>query len=248
MGQMSSDSERRFDRDAGGTWLSLKVRHANCWTIEASERSGVDLFAHTMYPVDDDRVRGRFTVAGPTVDDVDDCVESIRDSPLTASVVEAPPQSTGWWTEGGGAHRTLFVEYNAANCLGAAFAARGLIHDGPVRMSDGVEHWRVCGVGGRARLCAALDDLRADHDADIEVTAIGSPKAIAPVSNPDPLSPRQREILELARRRNYYAWPREATTADLAAELGVTKPTALEHLRKAEAKLLGSNESRQPRE
>lgn len=245
---MSSDSETGLDRDAGGTWLSLKVRHENCWTIEASERSEVDVFAHTMYPVADGRVRGRFTVVGPTVDTVDDCVESVRGSRLTASVVEAPPRNAGWGAEGGGARRTLFVEYDAAHSLGAAFASRGLIHDGPVRVSDGVEHWRVCGAADRARLLSALDEMRSEHGADIEVTAIGSPKAVAPASNLDALSPRQREVLELARRRNYYAWPREATTADLAAELGVTKPTALEHLRKAEAKLLGSGEGRPRRE
>ncbi|MDX1748003.1 MAG: helix-turn-helix domain-containing protein, partial [Halobacteriales archaeon] len=43
---------------------------------------------------------------------------------------------------------------------------------------------------------------------------------------------------ELARERGYYAWPRGTTAADLATDLGVSKSTVLEHLRKAEARLL----------
>ena len=48
----------------------------------------------------------------------------------------------------------------------------------------------------------------------------------------------EREAFETARTDGYYEWPREATTRELAAELDVSKTTYLEHLRKAEAKLL----------
>jgi predicted DNA binding protein len=52
------------------------------------------------------------------------------------------------------------------------------------------------------------------------------------------LSPRQREVIQLARRSGYYAHPKETTAGDLAAELGVTTSTIHEHLHKAEEKLL----------
>jgi len=51
------------------------------------------------------------------------------------------------------------------------------------------------------------------------------------------LSERQREVFKLARRRGYYEWPREVSATELAEELDVSKATALEHLRKAEAKI-----------
>jgi DNA-directed RNA polymerase specialized sigma24 family protein len=54
-------------------------------------------------------------------------------------------------------------------------------------------------------------------------------------------STRQREVLELARRRGYYAHPREVMANELAAELGVTTSTVHEHLHKAEAKLLDTS-------
>ena len=52
------------------------------------------------------------------------------------------------------------------------------------------------------------------------------------------LSPRQREVFQLARQSGYYAHPKAATASDLADELGVTTSTVHEHLHKAEQKLL----------
>lgn len=50
----------------------------------------------------------------------------------------------------------------------------------------------------------------------------------------------EREVFEAARRYGYYEWPREITADTLAADIGISKVTVLEHLRKTEAKLLDS--------
>ena len=54
------------------------------------------------------------------------------------------------------------------------------------------------------------------------------------------LSPRQREALLTAVETGYYRIPRDATTDDVAARLGVERRTAEEHLRRAENKLLSA--------
>lgn len=54
------------------------------------------------------------------------------------------------------------------------------------------------------------------------------------------LTPRQREVLTLAVKTGYYELPRETTTEALAGELGVTRRTAEDHLRRAERKLIVS--------
>lgn len=54
----------------------------------------------------------------------------------------------------------------------------------------------------------------------------------------DRLSPRQRRALDAAHDLGYYDVPRRATHADVAEELGCSKSTASEHLRKAEAHLV----------
>ncbi|SEJ19672.1 HTH DNA binding domain-containing protein [Halohasta litchfieldiae] len=59
----------------------------------------------------------------------------------------------------------------------------------------------------------------------------------------DSLTPTQREVFDLARKEGYYEWPRGTSTRELAELSGVSKTTLLEHLRKAEAKLLNPQET-----
>jgi len=55
---------------------------------------------------------------------------------------------------------------------------------------------------------------------------------------PAALSPRQYEIVTAAIEAGYYDWPRRMEAEEIAAQLDITHPTFLEHLRKAERKLL----------
>lgn len=52
------------------------------------------------------------------------------------------------------------------------------------------------------------------------------------------LTERQREVLSAAKRLGYYEVPRRATTKDVAKELGISKATTVEHIRKAERRLI----------
>lgn len=52
------------------------------------------------------------------------------------------------------------------------------------------------------------------------------------------LTERQYEVIELALESGYFEWPRETTSEELAGELEISRTTLLEHLRKAESKLL----------
>lgn len=52
------------------------------------------------------------------------------------------------------------------------------------------------------------------------------------------LSSRQAEVVQLALSEGYFDWPRGIDAEELADRLGVAHSTALEHLRKAEKKLI----------
>ncbi|WP_137285727.1 helix-turn-helix domain-containing protein [Halorussus salinisoli] len=54
----------------------------------------------------------------------------------------------------------------------------------------------------------------------------------------DDLTDRQREVIQTAYDEGYYEVPREVTTGDIAAELGVDPSTVAEHLQRAERNLL----------
>ena len=55
-----------------------------------------------------------------------------------------------------------------------------------------------------------------------------------------PLTDRQRDVASEALARGYYDWPRGINNGDLADELGISRATLHEHLRKAERKLLSA--------
>ena len=52
------------------------------------------------------------------------------------------------------------------------------------------------------------------------------------------LTQMQKKSLEFAISCGYYMWPRKTTATKLAKRLGISKTTFLEHLRKAEAKII----------
>ena len=54
------------------------------------------------------------------------------------------------------------------------------------------------------------------------------------------LTDKQREIIIAAKRSGYYEYPRKIDAGGLANTVGVTKATAIEHLRKAEGRLMAS--------
>ena len=52
------------------------------------------------------------------------------------------------------------------------------------------------------------------------------------------LTERQYEVIERALDAGYFEWPRDITSEELAADMDISRATLLEHLRKAESKLL----------
>lgn len=85
----------------------------------------------------------------------------------------------------------------------------------------------------REDLRAMIDDFNQIGTVTLgKVTELGKSKSM--------LTDRQLEVVTCALEEGYFEWPREISSEELADELGINRTTALEHLRKAQSKLLTS--------
>jgi predicted DNA binding protein len=122
-----------------------------------------------------------------------------------------------------------------------AFAQESIVVIPPVVYTDtGAAVFEV--LGDPDDLRALLDGLPASVETTVE--RLGEyDRRRAPETV---LTDRQREVVVTATELGYYDVPRDATVADVAAELDITDSTVSAHLRKAEAAVMGEVLPSQP--
>lgn len=224
-----------------GTRLLLNIWHPDCWTLQVTKEIPAGLLGHGVHNVEG-KAQGRFTAYAESEATLEDLLAAVETSPLTESMTLLPDAHEGGLNirVTGYATHELVVVYELTNSINDPLVSRGFIPDAPVRMYDGREYWPVVvATEDREEIQRRLDEIEEEHGAEIKMEHICSPrKRLGSGMLPhDPLSDRQREVIDLARQMGYYTWPRSASASDLAEELGIAESTLLEHLRKAEAKL-----------
>ena len=252
-----SDTGETAPRNPAGTRLTLDLWHPNCWAIEATDGAGGGILAHAVYTAPEtepgveagtraETVNGLFTAYGESAGAVDVLLGRIRDSDLAGEVLELRERFDADRTRAPGAvTREFFLEYDPGEMACPTLLEHGFVHSAPIRIEAGRETWQVCFAAERTALDDALDRVREDAGAEVSVESVTT----AGVDHSEwdrrlgTLTPAQREAFEHAREAGYYRWPREASTRELAEGLGISKTTLLEHLRKAEAKFLGPDDS-----
>lgn len=234
---MTEGNTRRSDH--GGTHLELDVWHPDCWTLAVTRDTDVGLVARGLYTVKDE-VHARFTVYGETEEAVENLVEAARDSSRTDAVRELEGQLGDQFVSmPGRATRELLVVYPNERSIYQPLVSREFVPSETIDIRDGREYWTVVVDEDRTEIKRRLDRIRAEMDADIEVVRVISSGGIGSrQDDADELSPRQATVVRRAFSLGYYEWPRQVTAADLAADLDISKATVLEHLRKAESKVL----------
>ena len=112
----------------------------------------------------------------------------------------------------------------------------------PLRYEDGGKLVRVLTLDA-ANLTRFYEDVRGSFDVTVrskrEVRAVAQDRPLLAPDAPA-LSDRQAEAISAAWDEGYYERPRETTTTALAAAMGVDRRTFEEHLRRAEAKVVGA--------
>lgn len=90
-------------------------------------------------------------------------------------------------------------------------------------------------VGPEADIHGVIEDI--PPEIEVEIEAVGGPE-VQDSGVLSKLSDRQFEALEVGIASGYYDVPRQATSEDVARQMGCQPSTASEHLRKAETKLV----------
>ncbi|MBX0284979.1 helix-turn-helix domain-containing protein [Haloarcula salinisoli] len=229
------------------TWLTLDLWHPNCWAIKATGETTGGVLAHSIYtsPKTDGnhsgKVKGLFTAFADDEPAVNDLLDAIRDSEHAGELSELQERFGRERNAPGNVVREFFLEYDPDDMVCPTLLEHGFVHNAPVRIENGREEWQVCFVDERSQIDDALERVREQAGAEVTVDSITTGEAAATTARDqrlDTLTAKQRDVFEHAREAGYYEWPRQCDTRELADDLGVSKTTLLEHLRKAEAKLL----------
>jgi predicted DNA binding protein len=127
------------------------------------------------------------------------------------------------------------AQRDADATLVAPFLGTGVVVVPPV-VYRGDRRVDVSVVGSTGALDDALDGLPSGVEMDVVRIRDYTGRVAEPAAE---LSPRQRDALAAAVELGYYGDPRDASVGDVAERLGCSTGTAAEHLRKAEATVLG---------
>jgi predicted DNA binding protein len=227
--------------------VTVDIWHPSCWTLETTREVDAGLYAHTTIPLKHNS-SGLYTFYGHSQEALNALIGSVRESALTESVTVLSRPPINPESLQGSTTQPVLVEFESSLSIKQAFTSRGFIHYGPTRHEQGREQRSLIVRTDRRTLQQQLAEIEDEYSADITLLKLATASSAynTPPSNNDQttikggghLTVRQREAFLLARSWGYYEYPRETTARELAAELGISKTTLLEHLRKAEAKLL----------
>ena len=110
-----------------------------------------------------------------------------------------------------------------------------LIYDMPYYADPGVIRMSCIGEGEPIRKLVGLIGILGNVE---KVSFTGA--AFSEFNILNVLTDKQKEILLAAKKNGYYEYPRKVNTQQLSEKLGISKATTVEHLRKAEMRLMNS--------
>ena len=213
----------------------LRVRYEGDWTADLVE---YDVFGEFLAST----FRNREYVGIMTLEtrDLEATIAVIRDHETVSSVEVVERYAPN---AGNKMAATLFIrgrltEFTPLQTL----LYEGFLPIGPTALEDGRECFDLL-LSDREELSRAVELLKEFGPVSIERVSRDFSRQVIPSAAGwqellASFPPRQREVLNTAFERGYYEIPRETTLEEIADEVGITKTTASNHLRKAEGRVV----------
>lgn len=143
-----------------------------------------------------------------------------------------------WWEQvsGSGSGYVYLIEMTATDRSGpTAPATDEVLPANHLEIGDRGFTFDISGTQEGIR-----DVIAGFEDADIDVALQGLRDYRSRADPLESLTDRQRDVLEVAYRSGYYDVPRDTSTTEIAAELGVDGSTVAEHIQRAERNLISA--------
>lgn len=223
-------------------YATVDMWHPDCWALQVTEGVDGGMFGYdmTLNAAEDAGELRLYRVYGRSHQATETIVENIQESDLTKEILLLSPSIATGSTVSAPVTQDILVEFDPAPCVRNAFISRGFLHYGPSQHENGRERRSLLTISDRDSVDAAFDEIRTEYEAELvveRITSTSPPNSIDTLSSGG-LSPAQRKAFQLARAQGYYEYPRKVTANELADQLGVTKSTFIEHIRKAENAIL----------
>jgi predicted DNA binding protein len=146
-----------------------------------------------------------------------------------------PPAQVVSVIQSSGDTYTCVVQVNAPKEMLGLFQEfdLDLIWDTPMGFSEGMLVLSVVGEDAELRkLMGKIDKIGEVKQIHVQQASFHRDDLMASLTD------RQREIVIAAKRHGYYDYPRRMNSKELAHVVGISKATVVEHLRKAEVRLM----------
>lgn len=212
-------------------FVTLRVWHPDCWMLELSDRHrgvcvesrGVCTHAH--------KVHTDALVYAEHPETLADALASRVPDDVHRQILHAGPRQA-----------EVYSNYPTYRSIYEATTNTGFLVLGPILHENGYEKWEI--LTDSATLKSGLATLK--DAGEVTVERIGDTRAtpkspkrdLLADAAPEGISPRQLQTLQRAVDAGYYNWPRTTSAKELAAQEGVSGPAFLEHLRRAESRLV----------
>ncbi len=197
--------------------VSVGIRHRNCWHYKLSRALKATIIVKYTYMLPNRQLYGYQTVVSRNIGELEPFLRSlpeIRKYSILSQTNDRAEVIT--WAQ----QSSIIENIIKTNC----------VFVGPTVVKDGVENWHI--------MAPTSEELRQviasmEQCADIAYLRNGDS-----FGDEEGLTEKQTQALKAAVESGYFDTPRRASIKEVAERMQVSPSTAVEHLRKAEKKVL----------
>jgi predicted DNA binding protein len=197
--------------------LCIGIRHQNCWHYKLSRALKATITVKYTYMLPNKQLYGYQTIMSTRIGDLETFLQSLPEIKKYAILSRS-------------ADRAEVITWAEQSSIIDNIIKKNCVFIGPTVVKDGVENWHIM-----APTREELQDVVAGLEQCAEIAYLRNTES--PESEMG-LTERQMKALKVAVDMGYFDTPRRASIKDVAATLKVSPSTAVEHLRKAEKKVL----------